>query len=179
MPKKILVLSSSPRKGGNSDMLCDQFILGAREAGHEVEKLYVKDQKIHYCIGCNVCQGNGGSCVYKDDMAQVAQRMINADVIVLATPVYFYSMDAQLKTLIDRSYARFIEMNNKEFYYILSCAADAAPYMDTAIAGLNGFTICLPGAKEKGIIRGFGVGEAVEVKGTAAMGDAYEMGKRV
>lgn len=179
MGKKLLILSASPRMGGNSDILCDQFIKGAQEAGHQAEKIYVKDQKINYCIACDACQKNGGKCVHKDDMAEIAQRMIDADVVVLATPIYFYSMDAQLKTLIDRSYARFMEMAGKDFYYILTGAADGKEYMDIAISGLHGFVICVPGAKEKGIVYGVGAGEKGTIKATPAMQEAYEMGKGI
>lgn len=179
MAKKVLVISSSPRKGGNSDILCDQLMKGAEEAGHRTDKTYIKDHKINYCIACEACKRNGGICIHKDGMVEIAQKMIEADVIVLATPIYFYSMDAQLKTLIDRCYARFMEMRDKELYYILTCAADAAEYLDTTIAGLQGFTICLPGAEEKGIVRGIGVGEAETVRTTPAMDDAYKMGKSI
>ena len=95
-----MILSASPRKGGNSDVLCDAFRRGAEESGHKVEKLRLSERNIHYCTGCGVCN-NTHCCVQKDDMAQVLERMVQADVIVLATPVYFYTMDAQLKTLID------------------------------------------------------------------------------
>jgi multimeric flavodoxin WrbA len=96
MARKVLVLSASPRKGGNSDLLCDQFMRGAKEAGNQTEKIFLRDKKINYCIGCGVCQGKGGKCVQKDDMAEVLDKMIAADVIVMATPVYFYTMNAQM-----------------------------------------------------------------------------------
>lgn len=87
--KNILLLSASPRKGGNSDLLCEQFMKGAVEAGHQVEKIFLRDKKINYCVGCGLCVDNKGICSQKDDMYQVAQKMIDADVIVMATPVYF------------------------------------------------------------------------------------------
>jgi multimeric flavodoxin WrbA len=89
MSKKVLVLSASPRRGGNSDLLCDQFMLGAEEAGHQVEKIFLRDKQINYCFACDSCQGNGGICAHDDDMAQVLDKMIAADVLVMATPVYF------------------------------------------------------------------------------------------
>jgi len=88
MGKKVLVLSASPRKGGNSDLLCDQFMLGAKEAGNQVEKIYIQDKKINFCFGCLACQSNGGSCVQHDDMEEIMEKMIESDVLVLATPVY-------------------------------------------------------------------------------------------
>ncbi|HUL00463.1 MAG TPA: flavodoxin family protein, partial [Nitrospirota bacterium] len=76
MTKKVLVFSASPRKGGNSDLLCDQFVRGAAEAGHQVEKIFLRDKRINYCTGCGTCQSNGGTCVQKDDMAEVLDKMI-------------------------------------------------------------------------------------------------------
>ena len=102
MAKKVLILSASPRKGGNSDLLCDQFAKGAEEAGHQVEKIRVQEKKIAPCLACYGCR-NTGVCVQKDDMAAILDKLVEADVLVLATPVYFYSMDGQLKTLIDRT----------------------------------------------------------------------------
>ena len=102
MSKKILILSASPRRGGNSDILCDEFARGATEAGHKVEKVFLRDKNIKYCTGCYVCEKTNGVCAYKDDMPALLQNMIDADVLVLSTPVYFYCMNGQLKTVIDR-----------------------------------------------------------------------------
>lgn len=121
MSKKVLVLSGSFRKHGNSDLLCDEFIRGAKEAGHQVEKIYVNDQKINYCRGCGVCNTTH-RCVQKDDMAAVLDKMVNADVIVMATPVYFYTMNGQMKTLIDRTVPRYEEISGKDFYFIVAAA---------------------------------------------------------
>ena len=117
MSKKVLILSGSPRKGGNSDLLCDEFMRGAIDAGNEVEKIRIAEKKIGYCSACYYCRTSGGVCAKKDDMTEILQKMIDADVIVLASPVYFYSIDAQLKTVIDRTVARWTEVKNKEFYY--------------------------------------------------------------
>ena len=116
--KNVLILSGSPRRNGNSDMLCDRFALGAREAGHNVEKIFLKDRKIGYCTGCDYCFKTH-KCSQKDDMAEIIEKMIQADVLVFATPVYFYSMDAQMKTLIDRTLPRYTEMSHKECYYFI------------------------------------------------------------
>ena len=102
MGKKILILSGSPRKEGNSDLLCNEFMRGALEVGHEVEKIRVQEKKIACCTACYACRDTG-NCVIKDDMADIMQKMIECDVMVLASPVYFYSIDAQLKAVIDRS----------------------------------------------------------------------------
>ena len=86
MSKNVLVISASPRKGGNSDTLCDEFIRGAQESGNQAEKIFLASKNIKYCIGCGVCNTTH-RCVQKDDMAEILDKMVEADVIVLATPV--------------------------------------------------------------------------------------------
>lgn len=105
--------------------------------------------------------------------------MIDADVIVLASPVYFYSIDAQLKTLIDRTVARWLEVKDKEFYYIVTAADSEEAAAETTIACFRGYADCVEGAKEMGIIYGMGVYNKGEVKDTKAMREAYEMGLKV
>lgn len=179
MSKKVLILSGSPRKGGNSDMLCDEFARGAEESGHQVEKIRVSEKNIHPCVACYHCRDNGGECVFKDDMADVLQKMIDADVLVLASPVYFYSIDAQLKAVIDRTVARWLEVKNKEFYYIVTMADEESSSADTTLACFRGYADCVEGATEKGIIIGGGAYESGEIKNTPAVVKAYEMGKSV
>lgn len=173
--KKLLVLSGSPRKGGNSDMLCDQFIKGAEEAGHSATKIYVRDCKIGSCNACYACQ-KSGICVQKDDMTDILQQMINADIIVLATPVYFYSMDGQMKTLIDRTLPRYTEIKDKDFYFIATAAAGKSA-MERTIDSLRGFTDCLPKAHVKGVVYGAGAWQLGDIQGNKAMREAYEAGK--
>lgn len=179
MSKKVLVISSTPRKGGNSDVLCNQFIKGAQDAGHSAEKIFLKDKKIAYCTGCGVCN-NTHKCVIKDDMEEILAKMIEADVIVLATPVYFYSMVGQMKTLIDRTVPRYQEISNKDFYFIVAAADANIGMMQRTIEGFRGFTQdCLDGAIEKGIVYGVGAWQVGEVKNTAAMQQAYDMAKSI
>ncbi len=178
MSKKVLIISASPRKGGNSDTLCDQFLLGAQEAGHTVEKVFLRNHKINYCMGCGVCN-NTHVCVQKDDMKDLLDKMVNADVIVLSTPVYFYTMDGQLKTFIDRCVPRYTEISNKEVYFIVAAADTEKDNLCPTIEGLRGFTRdCLEGSKEKGIIYGTGAWQVGEIKTLPAYKKAYEMGKK-
>jgi len=174
--KKVLILSSSPRRGGNSDLLCDQFILGAQESGHDAKKISFKDKKINYCTGCGTCF-NKKRCSQKDDMAEILEKMIAADVIVMATPVYFYTMCGQMKTLIDRTCARYTEVSNKEFYFIVTAAVKSKQAMERTLEEFRGFTSCLNGAKEKGIIYGTGAWNIGDIKKSNTMKQAYEMGK--
>lgn len=179
MSKKVLVLSASPRKDGNSEMLCDQFMLGAKEAGNQAEKIFLRNKKINYCLECDGCKRDGGNCVSKDDMTEILEKMIEADVIVMATPVYFYTMDAQIKTLIDRTVARYKEIRNKNFYFIMTAADGRKQAMEGTLEGFRGFTYCLVGAKEKGVIYGTGAWSIGDINTSATMKQAYEMGKIV
>lgn len=177
--KKVLILSSSPRRKGNSDTLCDRFAEGAREAGHEVEKIFLADKTIRFCTGCSLCSMYGKPCPQQDDAAQIVERMIAADVIVMATPVYFYTMSAQMKTLIDRTCARYLEIRNKEFYFIVAAAENDIPSMERTIDGFRGFLDCLEGAEEKGVVYGVGAWKIGEIADKPAMREAYEMGKSI
>ncbi len=177
--KKILILSGSPRKGGNSDLLCDAFAKGALESGHTIEKIHVAEQKINYCRACYYCSNHGGICIIHDDMSTILQKMIDADVLVLASPVYFYAIDAQLKALIDRTVARWTEVKNKEFYYIVTAADSDIASAETTLACFRGYAECVEGAIERGVIYGMGTYEKDEILQTGAMGKAYEMGKLV
>ncbi len=179
MGKNVLILSGSPRQGGNSDLLCDEFMRGAQETGHKVEKIRIATKKVAPCSACYYCRSHAGECVHKDDMAKILQKMIDADVLVLASPVYFYSIDAQLKAVIDRTVARWLEVKNKEFYYIATMADEAVTSADRTIECFRGYADCVEGAIEKGIIIGNGVYERGTVKGTPAMQKAYAMGKNV
>lgn len=178
--KKVLILSGSPRKGGNSDILCDEFAKGALANGHEVEKICVAEKKIAPCLGCYYCKDHGGKCVLNDGMAEILEKIIAADVLVLATPVYFYSMCAQLKAVIDRTVARWTEIANKELYYIMTAAENERDTMDGTLACLHGFAMCIDGYEEKGILYGRGVYERGEVVNFPdLMRIAREMGESI
>lgn len=175
--KKVLVLSASPRRGGNSDILCDQFVRGAQDAGHAVEKVFLRDRNIGYCLGCGVCNRTN-QCVQKDDMKEILDKMVEADVIVMATPVYFYAMDGQMKTFIDRTVPRYTEITDKDFYFIMTAADTDKQSLARTVEGFRGFTEdCLDGAREKGILYGVGAWQAGEIRNTPAMEEAYQMGR--
>lgn len=179
MSKHVLILSSTPRKHGNSDLLCDRFMDGALEVGHTVEKITLRDKNIRYCTGCGVCNETH-CCVQKDDMADILEKMLAADVIVLSTPVYFYTMCAQLKTLIDRTVPKYTQLTDKQFYFILTAAENVEKDMQRTVESLRAFTEdCLEGAREMGIVYGLGAWKVGEIKTNPAMTQAYEMGKSV
>ncbi|MDD2972570.1 MAG: flavodoxin family protein [Lachnospiraceae bacterium] len=179
MSKKVIIVSSSPRKGGNSDLLCDSFAKGAIETGNEVEKIYVKDMNFNYCCGCGFCVGNKGQCSQKDDMDVVKEKLIAADTIVFATPVYFYTMSGQLKKFIDRLCYFYTQLSNKEFYFIMTAADGERTAMDRVLTEFDGLLTCLDNPIIKGAVYGTGVWEKGTVKDKPVMQEAYEMGKNL
>jgi len=181
MSKKVLILSSSPRRAGNSDLLCDAFMQGAADAGNQVDKIFLRDRKVSPCVACDYCQRGDGQCAIKDDMAEILAKMQAADVIVLASPIYYYSICAQLKVIIDRTYCCYKHnpLANKELYYILTAAEESETVMDAALACCHGFAVCLPNAAEKGSICAKGVHDAGAVRDTGYLAEAYEMGKGI
>lgn len=177
--KNVLIISASPRKHGNSDILCDRFAQGADESGHSVEKIFLAEKNIGYCRGCGACNSTH-KCVQKDDMADILAKMVNADVIVFATPVYFYTMDGQMKTFIDRTAPRYTEMKNKDFYFIMTAADTEKSSLNRTVEAFRGFTEdCLDGAREAGIIYGTGAWKVGEIKSTPSYNEAYEMGRNL
>ena len=175
---KVLAISSSPREGGNSDVLCGQFLKGAQEAGHETEKVRLAEMGLVACGGCYQC-AEEKRCVHKDGMDGLLEKLIAADVIILATPVCFYSMSAQMKIFIDRCLPRYREIAHKQFYFIITAADPHHSAADETLAGLRGFLRCLPGAEEKGIVWGTGTWNYNDVYQHPALERAYEIGKTV
>lgn len=115
----VLVINGSPRAKGNSDILCDEFIRGAEEAGHQVEKISLREKKIFPCKACYACFRTG-SCVQKDDMAEILRKAENADVLLLASPTYFLTMSGQMKVMIDRLLPKWQGLGGKEAYVIVT-----------------------------------------------------------
>lgn len=178
MEMKVLAISASPRSGGNSDVLCDRFLEGAERAGHITEKINLGNKNITPCDACCGC-GKTKICVKKDDMESIIGKLLESDIIVLATPVYFYSMSAQMKTFIDRCLPRYAEIRDKKFYFIITAADPQHSAADGTISGLRGFLRCLPGSEEKDIIFGTGTWCMNDVYRHPAYEKAYEVGRNL
>ncbi|MGN0853036.1 MAG: flavodoxin family protein [Kiritimatiellia bacterium] len=176
--KNVLIISSSPRKGGNSDILCDAFAKGAKEAGNKVTKVRIADRKIGYCTGCYACRKDH-TCVIKDDAAAILKKMLSADVIVFASPVYFYSVSAQLKALFDRSVAYYPNITGKRYYFLMTMADDDKAMAEGTIKAMQGFLDCYEGSALKGVLVAPGVYEKGAIKGTAHVAAAYKLGLEV
>lgn len=185
MGKKVLIISSSPIAGGkaNSEMLCQEFARGARECGHEVELVALREKKINFCTGCEICVQKGDGCVQQDDMKELIAKMHAADVFVLATPIYFMSVSAQLKVFIDRliageGYIR--KSSGKKAYFIaVSAAKDTERNHHAATESFRGFLKCLRTVEEGGVLNAGGAYAPGSIEGQDWLQKAYEMGKTV
>lgn len=177
MLKKVLAIAASPRKGGNSDILCDQFLNGAKEAGHSVEKIYLHKEKLGYCMGCYACRETK-KCVQKDKGNEILQKMVDADVILFASPVYFYSVNGQLKTLIDRTLPRYQEFSGKA-YLILTAADSDEDAVNGAVSDYESFLRMTPALKDAGHIYGLNAWSKADVIGKPSIIEAFEAGKNI
>ena len=176
MKKRVLILSTSPRQGGNSDALAASFAEGARSAGHTVSHCSLRDKSLHFCLGCLSCQETPG-CVLQDDMAEILSQMRTADVLVFATPIYFYEMSGQMKTLLDRTNPLFSGEYAFRAVYLLAAAAEAAAQAgDGALHGRAGWLACFPKATLQGVVCGCGVTGAGEIQDSPALSQARAMG---
>jgi multimeric flavodoxin WrbA len=177
--KKVLIISTSPRKGGNSDTLADQFAKGAAEAGNDVEKISLADKNIGFCKGCLVCQKTK-RCVIRDDADAIEQKMEQADVLVFATPIYYYEMCGQMKTMLDRGNPLYVaDYKFTDVYFIATAAEEGDHVWSRAVSGLEGWIECFERAHLSGVVFGGGVGDVGEIKNSTAMKKAYETGKQV
>ena len=177
MPKNILILSTSPRKKGNSAALAEAFAEGAREAGNTVELLTLCDKKLDFCRGCLACQKTG-RCVIDDDVRDLLPKIHDADVLVFATPIYYYEMSGQMKTLIDRINPLYDTDYRFTEVYLLSSAAEDEDGVDArAVTGLGGFIDCFPRAHFAGSVFAGGVTAPGDIAGHPALARAREMGK--
>lgn len=176
MAKNVLILSASPRKGGNSDILCDQFKKGAEDAGHTVEKISLYDKNIGFCRACYACF-QSGECVIHDNMADILEKMQSAEVLVVATPTFFLSMNGMLKTTIDRFLPKWQELGGHDVYFIIT-GHDGKEGLKLVGDELTTIFRQL-GNRVKDIIWGEGVWQKGEVRGTQAMTRAYQAGYAV
>ncbi len=176
--KKILIISSSPRRNGNSQLLCEQFKKGAEEKGHTVNLVGLMDLNIGFCRACDYCMKNDGVCILKDDMAELLQLFQQADVLVLATPVYFYGISAQMKTFIDRTYPIWQHLGKKEVYYIISAGLDEN-IINRSLGDLDGFIEHLQEYTIAGRLYATNVMDAGLVREQHIYQEAYDMGYSV
>lgn len=180
MSKKICVITTSLHGGSNSEALADAFIRGAVEAGASVQKIGLADKRIEFCRGCLICQKTQ-KCVIHDDVYDMIAHIKAADVLVFASPVYFYSVSGQMKTLLDRLNPMFpSEYAFREVYLLLASAEKDETAAEGSIKDIEGFVSCFDQVELKGVLHAGGVSEGKDImERPNILGKAYRMGKAV
>lgn len=179
MSKKVVVISTSIRANSNSEDLAKSFADGATFAGNEVDFITLKDKQISFCKGCLACQQTG-KCVIKDDVTKIMDKFIDSDIVVWATPIYYYEMSGQMKVLIDRLNPMFsMDYKFRDVYFLATAAEDGEHVYEKALSGLNGWIDCFDKAKLKGYVFCGGVTMGGEISENIKLKEAYDMGAGV
>ena len=179
MGKNVLIISSSPRKGGNSETLAASFAKGAEEAGHKVETIYLREKNYSFCKGCLACL-KVGHCVINDDAVEIAERMHDADVLVFATPVYYYCVSGQLKTMLDRANPLFdSDYAFTKAYLLATAAEDGEETVEGTVKAVQGWVDCFERCELAGAVIAGGVNGVGDIAGHPALEKAYQMGKEI
>lgn len=177
--KKVLIVSASPRINSNSEALAKAFAGGAQEAGNEVELISLRGKTINFCRGCMACQKTR-RCVIRDDADEICRKALSADVLVFATPIYYYEMSGQLKTLLDRLNPLYSsDYAFRDVYMLTSAAEDEEFVPKRAISGLEGWIECFERARLAGSVFMGGVTAPGEKPEHPAIEEAYRLGKGV
>ena len=179
MSKKVVVLSTSLRTNSNSESLAKSFVDGAKDSGNEVKYISLKNKDIRFCIGCLACQKTR-HCVIKDDVADIMNSVLEADVVVWATPVYYYEMSGQMKTLIDRLNPMFSkDYKFRDVYLLATAAEEGDEVFEKVITGLNGWIDCFEKTSIKGTVLCGGVSDGGAISDNSKLKEAYNMGSHV
>ena len=175
----ILILSGSPRKGGNTELLAEAFAKGAAKH-HQVETVSVRDYMVNPCLGCNACfRSEANTCAQKDDMTIIYEKMSQADMLVIASPVYFYGISAQMKAIIDRFHNPIRDTFHIKKMALLLVGAATLPELFDAI--LTEYNLCLKffDIEDAGKVLVRGVKDKGDIKGTRFLDDAYQLGTSI
>ena len=179
--KKIFIFSSSLRKGSNSDALALKIKEGAEKAGNEVAYLKANEIELNYCIGCLTCTKTG-KCVLKDSMNDLYKKISESDVLVFASPIYYYGISGLLKTFLDRLNPLFNATNKfKEVYLAFSAAEDEGEAtFKKAVTAIQGWVDCFEGVEIKGVVFAGGVDSTNAVLNKKeVLEKAFELGQNI
>lgn len=176
---RIVVLSGSPRKNGNTELLVNSFVEGAG-IHNEVEVISIREYKVNYCIGCNACRNNSEKkCFQNDDMKIVFDKLSNADILVIASPVYFYGISAQLKAMIDRFHSPERNGIGINGLALLLVGADTIPNLFDSIKSQYQLTLEYFHLKDYGMVLVRGAEDKGDVRNTDGLKEAYELGLKI
>lgn len=179
MNKKVLIISSSPRKDGNSQMLVNNFAKGALDSDNDVEIINLREKRYGFCKGCLACQ-KLGHCVIEDDAIEITSKMKDADVLVFASPVYYYSISGQLKAMLDRANPLFnLDYNFSKVYFLATAAEDEDQTPEGSVKAIQGWVDCFPHCELTKTLFVGGVTEIGDIKDHPALEKAYQMGREI
>ena len=177
---RVVIITTSLRARSNSDILAEKVAEGAKAAGHEVEVISLKNKTISFCRGCLACQKTF-QCVIKDDAVEIAERVKEADTLVFATPIYYYEMSGQMKTLLDRLNPLYpSDYKFRNVYMLMTAAEDEALVCEKAVSGLKGWIDCFGKAEFKGSLFCGGINDMGEAaKKNKELEEAHEFGEKL
>lgn len=177
--KKVTIISTSLRHGSNSDMLAERFAQGAQSSGNQVEKISLAGKDISFCRGCLACQ-KLGRCIIDDDANAIMHKVLNSDVVVWATPIYYYEMSGQMKVMIDRMNAMYsLDYRFRDVYLLTAAAEDDPQVPKRAETGLEGWIACFPKSRLARTLFCGGVDAPGTIRGNDKLEQAYQMGRNV
>ena len=177
---KILVITTSLRAKSNTDILAEELVKGARDAGNDVEVISLKGKEIRFCIGCLACQKTQ-RCIQKDDALAIADKVLEAETLVFVTPIYYYEMSGQMKTLLDRLNPLYSADYQFRKVYMLSTAAEEEDFVpEKAVSGLQGWVDCFEKAELAGSLFCGGLNAPGEASGAdEKLRAAYDFGEKL
>ena len=179
MSKQVIAFSTGYRKGGNSDRMAQEFVKGAREAGHEAEHICFSGIHMECCRGCFACQKTA-KCVIHDDVDEILKKMKTADVVAFATPVYFYGMCGTMKTFLDRTYPLFPgDYCFRDIYLLAAAGEDLETTAQGTVEGVSGWIRCFDKTRLADVIFAGGIMEKGEIEKHPALTRAYQAGKNL
>ena len=176
---KIVLLLGSPNRQGSSHMLAESFRQGAEEAGHKVELIDAAHSNIHPCTGCIHC-GYEGPCSQKDDVDAIRTKILDADMMVFVTPLYYYGMSAQLKALVDRFCAFNSSIQRKHMKSaLLTVAWNSDDWTFDALEAHYKTLVRYLNLEDMGMVLGYGCGTPSMTKHSSYPQKAYALAKQL
>ena len=175
---KITVITGSPHKAGTSALLADKFIQGAEESGHKVFRFNAAFEEVHPCTGCDVC-GMNGPCIFKDSMDKLNPQLLAADLVAFVTPLYYWGMSAQLKTVVDRFYSNNSRLHVKKKAVLMATAWDSADWTMSALTAHYKTLLRYMGWEDAGMVLAIGCGVRSDIEQSEFPNQAYQLGLKV
>lgn len=174
---KIVVLTGSPHKNGTSALLAERFIAGAQEAGNTVFRFDAAFEELHPCLGCDACGYGNAPCVFRDAMDELNPKLLEADMVVFISPLYYFGLSAQLKMVIDRFYANDIRLNGRKRSMLMVTAYNPRPWVMEGVKAHYATLLRYLNWKDAGQLFALGCNVRSQIERSDYPQQAYEMGR--